>query len=73
MLRISEENLDEVFTYHAPTPEQVARMNAVRDQAKQLAATVLANVPSVPDRTRVLNTISDLCMLANKAIILEGV
>jgi hypothetical protein len=73
MVRITLSNLDEVFSYHAPSSDQIARMNAVRECGKELARAVLQNCPEVPDRTRVLNEISDLCMLANKAIILEKV
>lgn len=73
MIEITKENVDEVFAYHAPTGSQVIGMNNIREAAKGLALAILEYAPRVPDRTRALNTVSDVTMLANKAIILEQV
>jgi hypothetical protein len=64
--------LDDVFTYHAPNEEQKLAYSWVREGAKAFAATILARVPSCPDRTIALRKIREAVMDANAAIALEG-
>lgn len=71
-MRVDLSNVEEVFSYHAPTAPQIDAMNAVRESAKQLAIVILNSCPQNAERTRALNDLSDLTMKVNKAIILDG-
>lgn len=73
MIEINADNVDEVFKYHTPTPDQIPRFQAVNEAAKAFAKVILENVPRTPTRTRALNTIMDTRMLANAGIALEAV
>ena len=72
-MKIDETNIDEVFTYHAPSPDQVVRYEKLRAAAKEFASAILQNVIPSAERTRALNNVSDTLMLANKAIALEHI
>lgn len=74
---ISEEKLDslldDLFTYHPWDEQQRLAGDNVRDALKAAYKAVLLNVPSSPTRTRALNGIVDIRMLANAAITFEGI
>jgi hypothetical protein len=63
--------LEKEFTYHAPTPEEVERMTAIRIAAKVLAETILDNVPDCADRSAAMRKIREVSMTANAAIVLN--
>ena len=44
---ITLENLDEVFSFHKWTPDQVKRGNAIRAAAKELARAILLSAPEI--------------------------
>lgn len=64
--------LDHSFTYHAPTEDQVARLQAVNDAAKALAEAILQNAPESADRTTAIRLVREARMWANASIVLEG-
>lgn len=49
---ITLENLDEVFSYHQWSPEQVQKGNAIRAAAKELAKAVILSAPEKYDPPR---------------------
>lgn len=85
-MAITAENLDEVFTFHQWSPEQVAKGNAIRAAAKEFAKAILASQPpSSPPapvndllelaarrREQALEMVSDTVMKANAAITFEA-
>lgn len=68
----SPEYLAEVFTYHAPTPEQIPKYHAVREAARAFAEVIVANCPPSADRSDALRKIREAAMTANSAIALDG-
>jgi hypothetical protein len=72
LTREEEEQLDEWFTYHAPTPDQIPRYNSIRSAAKLLARTIMLNAPASKDRSSALRKLRQSVMIANAAIALRG-
>lgn len=64
--------LDDVFRYHAPTPEQVEDYEVLRDAAKSFARTLMQVVPASADRSAALRKVREAVMTANAAIALGG-
>ena len=81
-------NLDEVFTFHKWTPEQIERGTAIRAAAKELARAILESAPGQRQpapgslyhllvlannrRQAALEMVSDTVMKANAAITFEA-
>lgn len=85
-MSITAGNLEEVFTFHKWTPEQIERGNAIRAAAKELARAILDSAPprdksgatnellDIAERRReaALEMVSDTVMKANAAITFEA-
>lgn len=69
---VTEQNVNDVFTYHAPTPEQLLAYEAVREQAKEMARTILKFVHPCADQQAALRKLREAVMTANAAIALSG-
>lgn len=67
--KITEENLDDVFSYHNDE-RRVPHYNAVREAAKELARAILRNSPDCADRSTALRSVRNAVMEANAAIAL---
>jgi hypothetical protein len=65
-------DLDNVFTYHKPTAEQLPIYEELRASAKDFAATIQRLVPDCADRTAAIRKIREAVMTANAAIALNG-
>ena len=65
---ITAETLDNVFTYHAPKGDQLARYEQIRTTAKTLADCILRNCPSSAERTLALRNVQRSVMMANASI-----
>lgn len=65
-------DLDNIFSYHAPTPEQVVSYNAIREAAKAFAQVVVDNTPASADQSTAIRQIREATMTANAAVALEG-
>jgi hypothetical protein len=65
---ISQNDIDNWFTYHAPTPEQLVAYNDIRQAAKIYAETVNKHVPDSADKTTAIRKIRDSVMAANLAV-----
>ena len=66
------EEIDDVFSYHAPTPEQVATLTEFRNHMKAAAHAIAKFVPECPYRTVAFRRLHEANMLSNAAIVLEG-
>ena len=65
---INQADLNNWFTYHAPTPEQLVAYNEIRTAAKIYAETVNKHVPDGADKTAAMRTIRNSVMQANLAV-----
>jgi hypothetical protein len=66
------EILNELFSYHAPTPETLPKFAAINQAAKNFAEVVLQNCPASADRSAAIRLIRDARMTANAAVALNG-
>ncbi len=69
---ITDEQLDNWFTYHAPTPEQPAQYLAIREAGKVLATVIRDNTPASADQTAAIRKVREAIMTANQGIACGG-
>jgi hypothetical protein len=69
---LAQADIDDIFSYHAPTPDQVPKYEAIREAAKVFASAILANTPTCPDQTATIRLIREATMTANASIALNG-
>lgn len=67
-----QENLSEVFKYHAPTPEDIANYQSLREAARFFAEVVLVTCPPCADRSAAIRKIREALHVANASIALKG-
>jgi len=69
---VTKENVDDVFTYHAPDDEQHMALDLLRVYAKQLAYHIVDRVPMCGDQQAALRSLRECVHMANAAIMLKG-
>ena len=69
---ISQEQLDNWFTYHSPSAAQQVNYVAIREAAKNFAATIVENSPDCADTTAAVRKVREATMTANQAIACGG-
>jgi len=62
------EELDNMFTYHAPKGDQTMRYEQIRHAAKMLAKAIIDNTPKSADQTAAIRKVREAMMTANAAI-----
>lgn len=72
MPKISNEQINNWFTYHAPTPDQIPQFQAIREAGKVLATTIRDNAPASADVTDAIRSVRKAVMTANAAIACGG-
>jgi hypothetical protein len=65
-------DIDNVFKYHSPTPEQLPKYAAIRSAAKVFASVLADNTPVCADQTAALRKVREAVMTANASIALDG-
>ena len=60
--------IESIFTYQAPTPEQIVLYRQIREGAKHLAYIIDNCCPAGPDRTAAVRHIREAVMTANASI-----
>lgn len=70
-VRLSDDDIEHIFNYHAPRPDQTPRFERIGLAVKDFARTIRANVPPGPDRTIAIRSLQRLRMDCNLAIALE--
>lgn len=65
--------LDEVFSYHAPTADDVEAYSAIRAAARHFAEVIIAKTPRSADQTTALRHVRTAVMTANAAVALRGI
>jgi len=66
-----QQELNETFSYHAPTGDQPGRYEAVRQAGKEFAEVILENTWPCPDQSAAIRKAREAVMTANAAIALE--
>ncbi len=69
---LTKEGIDDIFSYHAPTPEQIPKYNTIREGAKVFAQIIMDNTPGSADQTVAIRKIREAVMIANASVALEG-
>lgn len=65
-------DLNNIFTYHAPTPEQLPKYQQLRKAALDFASTIQELVPPGADQSAAIRHVREAVMTANAAIALDG-
>ncbi len=65
-------DLDHLFKYHSPTPEQLPKYEAIRAAAKVFAKVILDSTPGSADQTAAIRLLRECVMTANASIALGG-
>lgn len=68
---ITDQDIDNWFTYHAPTHEQQLKYAAIRGGARALAKIIVDNTPASADQTTAIRKVREAVMTANAAIACE--
>lgn len=69
---ISDDQLENWFTYHAPSSDEPAKYQAIREAGKNLARTIRDNCPPSADTTAAIRKVREATMTANAAIACKG-
>jgi hypothetical protein len=70
--KMTEEQIRDIFTYHAPTIDQVELYNQINDAFMQCALVVNRIAPEGPGKTVAIRKLAEARMQANASIALEG-
>ncbi len=65
-------DIENIFTYHKPTAEQLPKYEAIRAKAKELAHVIVDNTPASADQTASIRLLREAVMTANACIALDG-
>jgi hypothetical protein len=68
----TEQMLEEIFSYHAPGPAEVAHYNAIRQFRLAMARAIIEHTPPGPDQTAAIRKLRETVTTANSAIALKG-
>lgn len=63
-----QEDINNWFMYHAPTPEQIVAYSDIRTSAKIFAETINKHVPDSADKTAAMRKLRETVMAANLAL-----
>ncbi len=64
-------DLENIFRYHPPTPEQQLSYSRLRGSARQFAEAIVAETPAGADQSAAIRKVREALMTANAAIALE--
>jgi len=64
--------IDDLFSYHAPTPDQIPHYEAIRAAAKVFAKVALEHSPQSADQSAGLRSLRTAVYQFNAAIALRG-
>jgi hypothetical protein len=67
-----EEKISEMFTYHAPDPNQKIKYQNIREKAKEFARVIYENTPACADQSAAIRLVREAVMTANASIALKG-
>ncbi len=67
-----DQEIENWFTYHAPTPEQIEKYARIRETAMLMAYCIRENAPKSADQTAALRKLRECVMTANAGIACDG-
>jgi len=65
-------DLDHIFTYHAPTPDQIPKYEALRDAARTFAEEIVNFTPPGADQSAAIRHVREAVFFANASVALDG-
>jgi len=65
---VGRDPIEELFTYHKPTPEQEEAYRTIREVGMALARCIDRLCPAGPDRTAAVRSVREAVMTANASI-----
>ena len=65
-------DIEHVFSYHSPSPEQLPKYEAIRNAAKEFAKIIQSNTPPCADQAAAMRLLREAVMTANASIALGG-
>ena len=69
---LNKDTINEIFTYHSPTPTQIPQYETIRNAAKEFAMILIDNTPRSADQSAAIRHLREAVMTANAAIALQG-
>lgn len=66
------EQIEDMFTYHAPTADQIPKYETVRAAAKEFARVICENSPASADQSAALRLLRQCVYSVNGSIALGG-
>jgi len=69
---ITNEQIENWFTYHTPTPDFLPKYQAIREAGLNLAMVIVVNTPPSADQTDAVRKVREACMTANASIACGG-
>lgn len=72
---LTQEQSDQInnwFSYHNPTPDQLPKYQRIRESAKAFAAVVISSTPKCADQSAAIRKIREAVWVANASIACEG-
>jgi hypothetical protein len=70
---MNQQQLDNIFTYHAPQGTQLERYSAIREIAKSAATTINLMCPESREKALALTNLQQTVMWANASIAINEV
>jgi len=71
-MAITDDELQDIFTYHSPNDSQIPRYAAIRSAGLHLARAIVSCTHSCADQSAAIRKVREAVMTANAAIALEG-
>jgi hypothetical protein len=69
---ITDSDIQNWFTYHSPSADQIPRYQEIRDAGRVLAYAILKNVASSADQSAAIRLVREAVMTANAGIACEN-
>lgn len=69
---MEQKDIDNLFTYHRPSPEDVEAMQQIRESARELATLISVFVPDGEDQKKAIDSVRQASMWANAGIALNS-
>jgi hypothetical protein len=65
---VTQERIENDFTYHAPDPKQIEKYQKIRDTGKELAKLIVELCPESREQSSAITRIQEAIFWANAAI-----
>ena len=69
---MNKDQIEDLFSYHAPTLDQIPHYEAIRAAAKTFALVLVEHTPQSADQTVAIRKLRESVHIANASIALRG-